>query len=140
MMEWLTKFQNTILIALTWMMALVVLLATFELVYIIVVDIVTHSPPLLGIGQLLEIFGYFLLVLIGIELLETFKIYVEENVINVQVVLLVAMIAISRKVIILDVKTLPSLTLIGIGSIIVGLSVGYYLVKKSQLDEKSCRL
>ena len=122
------------------MMALVVLLATFELVYIIVMDILAHPPLLLGIDQLLEIFGYFLLVLIGIELLETFKIYVEENVINVQVVLLVAMIAISRKVIILDVKALPSLTLIGISAIIVALSVGYYLVKKSQLDEKSCRL
>lgn len=140
MMERLTKFQNVILMVLTWMMALVVLLATAELFYIIVADIVT--PPLIlpDIDHLLEIFGYFLLVLIGIELLETFKIYLEENVINVQVVLLVAIIAIARKVIILDVKTLPSITLIGIGVIIVSLSAGYYLVKKSQQDEKACKL
>ena len=69
-----------------------------------------------------------------------FKIYLEENVINVQVVLLVAIIAISRKVIILDVKSLPSMTLIGIGVIVVSLSAGYYLVKKSQQDEKACKL
>ena len=140
MMKWLTKFQNAILVALTWMMGLVVLLATAELFYIIVADIVTPPLVLLEIDQLLEIFGYFLLVLIGIELLETFKIYLEENVINVQVVLLVAIIAIARKVIILDVKSLPSMTLIGIGVIVVSLSAGYYLVKKSQLDEKACKL
>ena len=140
MMERLTQFQNAILIVLTWMMALVVLLATLELFYIIVSEIVTPPLVLLEIDQLLEIFGYFLLVLIGIELLETFKIYLEENVINVQVVLLVAIIAIARKVIILDVKILPSMTLIGIGVIIVSLSAGYYLVKKSQQDEKACKL
>jgi uncharacterized membrane protein (DUF373 family) len=140
MMERLTKFQNAILMVLTWMMALVVLLATAELFYIIVADVVTPPLVLLDIDQLLEIFGYFLLVLIGIELLETFKIYLEENVINVQVVLLVAIIAIARKVIILDVKSLPSMTLIGIGVIVVSLSTGYYLVKKSQQDEKACKL
>jgi len=139
-MERLTKFQNAILMVLTWMMALVVLLATAELFYIIVAEIVAPPLVLLDIDQLLEIFGYFLLVLIGIELLETFKIYLEENVINVQVVLLVAIIAISRKVIILDVKSLPSMTLIGIGVIVVSLSAGYYLVKKSQQDEKACKL
>jgi uncharacterized membrane protein (DUF373 family) len=139
-LDYLEKFQKAILIALIWMMGLVVLLATFELLYIIFMDLVAPPIVLLGIDGLLEIFGYFLLVLIGIELLETFKIYLEENVINVQVVLLVAIIAIARKVIVLDVKALPSITLIGIGFILIALSVGYYLVKKSQLDERSCRL
>jgi hypothetical protein len=60
MMKWLTKFQNAILVALTWMMGLVVLLATAELFYIIVADIVTPPLVLLEIDQLLEIFGYFL--------------------------------------------------------------------------------
>jgi uncharacterized membrane protein (DUF373 family) len=139
-LDYLEKFQKAILIALIWMMGLVVLLATFELLYIIFMDLVAPPIVLLGIDGLLEIFGYFLLVLIGIELLETFKIYLEENVINVQVVLMVAIIAIARKVIVLDVKALPSITLIGIGFILIALTVGYYLVKKSQLDERSCRL
>lgn len=139
-MEMLTKFQNAVLILLTWMMALVVFLATAELFYIVAKEIVSPPLILLGIDQLLEIFGYFLLVLIGIELLETFRIYLAEKVINVQVVLLVAIIAIARKVIILDVTKLPSMTLIGIAAIVVSLSAGYYLVKKSQQDEKACRL
>jgi len=140
MMGWLAKFQKVVLTALAWLMAIVVLLATAELFYIIAKEIATPPLAFLEIDQLLNIFGHFLLVLIGIELLETFKIYIEENVINVQVVLLVAIIAVARKVIILDVKALPSMTLLGIGVIVISLSIGYYLVKKSQQDEKACKL
>ncbi|MCR3883295.1 phosphate-starvation-inducible PsiE family protein [Methanotrichaceae archaeon M04Ac] len=140
MMERLAKFQKAVLTVLAWLMAIVVLLATAELFYIIAKEIATPPLALLEIDELLNIFGHFLLVLIGIELLETFKIYIEENVINVQVVLLVAIIAVARKVIILDVKALPSMTLIGISMIVISLSIGYYLVKKSQQDEKACKL
>jgi uncharacterized membrane protein (DUF373 family) len=42
------------------------------------------------------------------------------------------MIAIARKVIILDVKELSSLTLIGIGAIVLALSTGYYLLKRGR--------
>ncbi|HSN22767.1 MAG TPA: phosphate-starvation-inducible PsiE family protein, partial [Methylomicrobium sp.] len=124
--------------ALTGLMGLVVILAALELIYLIAVDI--SSPPLmlLEIDELLEIFGYFLLILIGIELLETLRIYLKEHALNVQVVLLVAMIAIARKVIILDSSKIEGLTLIGIGFIILSLAAGYYLVKKSQ-DEPTCK-
>ncbi len=83
---------------------------------------------LLEIGELLEIFGMFLLVLIGVELLETVKMYFTQKTVHVEVVLTVALIAIARKVIILDIKKVPSLTLIGIAAIIVALSAGYYLL------------
>jgi LPXTG-motif cell wall-anchored protein len=48
------------------------------------------------------------------------------------------MIAIARKVIILDSSKIDSLTLIGIGFIVLSLSAGYYLVKRSQ-DEPVCK-
>lgn len=115
------------------MMALVLLLATIELGWVIYKDIV--SPPifLLDINELLEIFGLFMLVIIGIELFETImKTYLTEGYDHAQVVLSVAIIAIARKVIILDVKEVDSLTLFGIGIIILALSIGYYLIKKSQ--------
>ncbi len=137
--ECLSVFQRLILVILTWTMGLVIMLATIDLVYIILTNMISPPTILLDINELLDIFGHFLLIMIGIELLETLKIYLEEHVINVQVVLLVAIIAIARKVIILDVKTLPSLTLIGIGVVIIALSVGYYLVKKSQTYEK-CKI
>jgi len=52
--------------------------------------------------------------------------------VHVEVVFTVAMIAIARKVIILDIKEVSSLTLIGIGVIIVALSAGYYILTRKR--------
>ncbi len=132
MLEYLKKFERIIITALIVMMTIVVFLSTVELGWIIIKDIMTPPVVLLKIAELLEIFGLFLLVLIGIELLEMIKIYLEKNVIHVEVVFMVAMIAVGRKVVILDVKELPSLTLTGIAAIILALSLGYYLIKTNR--------
>ena len=130
MLDVLRKFEQVILVALVLMMSVVVFLSTVELGWIILRDIVTPPVVLLDIDELLDVFGFFLLVLIGIELLETIKTYFVEHVIHAEVVIEVAMIAIARKVIILDVKELPSSTLLGIAAIIITLAVAYYLVKR----------
>lgn len=91
------------------------------------------SPPpffLLEFEELLDLFGIFLLVLIGIELLDTIKVYFKRNVVHVEVVVLVAIIAISRKVIVLEPGDYEPGTLIGIGIIILALAISYFLIKK----------
>lgn len=130
MVGYIRKFEKMITVSLVVMMAVVVLLATIELGWLIVVDIISPPILLLEVNELLEIFGLFLLVLIGVELLETIKAYLKENVVHVEVVFTVALIAVARKVIIIDVKDLTGLTLLGIAAIIICLSAGYYLVKK----------
>ena len=130
MSDYLRKFKKALISVLSIMMAFVLLLATIELGWVIGRDVVTPPVFLLDIEELLEIFGLFMLVIIGIELLETvMKTYLAEGVDHVRVVMAVAMIAIARKVIILDVKEESSLTLLGLGAIILALSVGYYLIK-----------
>lgn len=131
-MIYLEKIERVIVLSLLVMMVSVVLLATVELGWIITKDIITPPVFLLDIDELLEIFGMFLLVLIGVELLETVKMYLTQKTVHVEVVFTVAMIAIARKVIILDIKEVPSLTLIGIGTIIVALSAGYYLLTRKR--------
>ena len=131
MLTFLKKFEWMIVTALIVMMGLTVLLATIELAWLIIKDIITPPVILLEIHELLDIFGLFLLVLLGIELVSTLKTYLAENEIHVEVVFAVALIAIGRKVIILDVKELSSLSLIGIAAIIISLSVGYFLVKRT---------
>lgn len=123
------------IVALILMMTTVLLLSIIELGYIIGKDIITEPVLLLEIDELLEIFGLFLLVLIGIELLDSIKTYVTDNVIHVEVVLIVAIIAIARKVIILDINKYSPLTFVGIASIILALSIAYYLIKKVHRDK-----
>jgi uncharacterized membrane protein (DUF373 family) len=135
MLDVLKKFEKVVLVALVFMMGVVVFLSTLELGWILIRDIVTPPVVLLDIDELLDVFGFFLLVLIGIELLETIKTYFVEHVIHAEVVIEVAMIAIARKVIILDVKELPSLTLLGIAAIIITLAVAYWLVKRGVKEQ-----
>lgn len=62
-----------------------------------------------------------------------------EHVIHAEIVLKVAMIAIARQVIILDVKELPSSTLLGIAAIIITPAVAYYLVNRGIQGQKAAR-
>jgi len=124
------KFERIIIFSLVIMMCLVLLLATIELGWIIIKDILTPPVFLLEIDELFEIFGLFMLVLIGIELLETIiKTYTHQNVNHAKIVMAVALIAIARKVIILDVEKYSGLSLTGIAAIILALSLGYYMIQ-----------
>jgi uncharacterized membrane protein (DUF373 family) len=130
MIEAIRKFERVIFISLLVMMSLVVMLATIELGWIIIKDIITPPIFLLEIHELFEIFGLFMLVLIGLELLETIaKTYSSENVNHAKIVMAVAIIAIARKVIILDVEKYSGQALMGIAAIVLALSLGYYLVQ-----------
>ena len=130
MTRWLRTFEHTIIRALILMMAVIILISTIELGYLLIKDIV--SPPVffLEIDELLELFGFFLLILIGIELLETIKAYLQDQVVHSEVVLEVALIAIARKVIILDLKEYDTTILIGIAALILAISGAYYIVRR----------
>lgn len=131
MLEFLKKFERAVVVSLISMMILVVFLATIELGWIIIKDIVTPPLFLLEINELLEIFGFFLLVLIGVELLETIRAYLIESVVHVEIVLEVALIAIARKVIILDLEKYDSLTVLGIAGLILAVAAAFYAVKRN---------
>ena len=85
---------------------------------------------------LMPLFSMILVVLIGIELLETIKAYLIKNEIHVEIIILVAIIAVSRKIILLDpfvegAEALNSEGMIALGVVIIALAASYFLVKKS---------
>jgi uncharacterized membrane protein (DUF373 family) len=133
----LKKFERYIVIGLLAMMALVVLLSTVELAVIIVERMLTGVPKLflLNIPDMLEIFGFFMMILIGLELIETIKIYLVDESVHVEIICLVAIVAVVRKVIVLDVYKLPPVTLLGIAAIILALSIGYFFIKKAMIEK-----
>ena len=137
-MKYLQKLELIVVRALIVMMALVVLFASLDLAWIIIRDLSTPPYLLFDVNRLLEIFGMFLLVLIGIELLESIRMYLDHKLVHVEVVMTVAIIAIARKVIILDVKELDGLKLIGIGVIIIALAGGYIFIKRCYRDGTIC--
>lgn len=130
--------QRYIIYALIIMMFGLLVLTTIELGYYLVKSIFGPDHFLVNLDQLMDLFGIFMLVLIGIELLDTIKVYLKENVVHVEVVVLVAIIAIARKVVVLKIEDIDGLTIIGIALIIVALAVAYYFIRKAGLME--CRL
>jgi len=136
MLKLTEKLERVINVALLVMLAIVVVLATIDLGWIILRDALTPPVFLLDVDELLELFGVFLLVMIGIELLDTIKIYITQKTIHVEVVLLIGIIAIARKVVILEPNGMDALTLIGIAAIILALTLGYYFVKRAGREER----
>ena len=131
----LKRFEQVVVVSLIAMMAIVILVATAELALIIYKDL--SAPPyfIIEIDGLLQIFGFFLLILIGVELLETIKAYLEEHVIHVEIVLEVALIAIARKVIVLELKDYSGITLMAVAALVTSLAIAFYLVKRGRQEK-----
>jgi uncharacterized membrane protein (DUF373 family) len=132
-----TKVQKLVVVALAVLLLVVVVLSTAHLGVLVAEEI--WKPPrfLVPVQGLLDIFGFFLLVLIGVELLDTVKTYFKKDVIHVRVVLEVALIAMARKVIIEEPNNAPALTLFGIAALILALGVAFYFERQAQREQPS---
>ena len=115
------------------LMTLIVTISIVELGIILYLDLFdpTDDVLFLEIDELFKIFGFFFIILIGFELIETVEMYFKVNVIHAEVVLLVAVIAVSRKVILLDLEKYDPLAIIGLGIIIIALGGCYWFIKLS---------
>ncbi len=133
----LTRIQKLIAVALAVLLVIVVALSTVHLGFLIAEEIWTPPRFLIPVQGLLEIFSFFLLILIGVELLETLKAYLRRDVIHVRLVLEVALIAMARKVIILEPNTIPAATLFGVAALILALAVAFYFERQAHREQSS---
>ena len=130
----LTKVQKFTVLILAGMLVVVMVLSTIHLGVLIFDEVMRPPRFLIRVEGLLEIFGYFLLVLIGVELIETLKAYVKKDAIHVRVVLEVALIAMARKVIIEEPNNVAGVTLLGIAALILALAIAFYFERKTKRD------
>ena len=77
---------------------------------------------------MLATFGAFMAVLIAIEIFINITVYLRDDVIHVKIVMATALMAIARKVIILDLEKVEPEYLWGIASVVIAISIGYWLV------------
>ena len=78
-----------------------------------------------------RVFGGVLIVVLGLELIETLKVYFKEHKVRVEVILIVSLIAVARHVIQVDYTHLTGMQLAGIGALILSLAGGYFLVARA---------
>ncbi len=125
------KFEHYIVLALLLMMMIALLASTIELAVILVQQLLEPPRFLLDVKEMLTVFAFFLMVLVGLELVETIKMYLEEDVFHVEVVILVAIIAVARKIIVIDYYSISYEILLGIAALMIALSAGYFLLKRA---------
>jgi len=132
-------FEKFVIIILVSLMGLLVLFTTIELTVFVIKELfLTLKEPqfLLDKQELIKIFALFFNVLIGLELFETVKLYLKENMFHAEFVLLVTLIAILRKIIIIEYESINDSTIYAIAALVFVLTLGYYLLKQGQLKDK----
>lgn len=89
-------------------------------------------------GGLIKLLDRLLLIFIALEVLQNVTAYLRDQVVQIELVLLTALTAVARKVIVLPPGTenKPAL-MAGFGVIVVGLAAAYWLVRRARRDEQA---
>ena len=109
-------------------MILVIIVSVCDLLIYLTKELLNDHENLLK-DTLFVIFGLFLNVLIALEILENITAYLKKHVIQVELVIVTSLIAVSRKIIILDLEKKTAADLIGLSAAILALSISYLIVR-----------
>ncbi|GAB4174642.1 MAG: phosphate-starvation-inducible PsiE family protein [Geothermobacteraceae bacterium] len=127
-------FERLVVAILTLMVAVSVILTLvhsgFELYHV-----ATTGPTLFDHNQFIKVFAAFMTVLIALEFNHTVLPDISEKkpVVKVRAVLLVAMLALARKVVLVDFKKVSYTSMIGLAVLIVCVSVAYWVIRQEEM-------
>lgn len=113
------------------LMVAVILWGVGDVVYIIYERLITPPILLLDINDIFYTFGGFMAVLIAVEIFINIRLYLGTNIFPVQLVVATALMAIARKVIVLDFEEITPMYLLGIAATTLALGITYWLLRKS---------
>lgn len=128
----LIKFAVKVLAIL---MVLVIFLGVADVVYVMYQQMMKPPFLLLEISSIFKTFAAFLAVLIAIEIYQNIVLYLRTDVIPIKLVIATALMAIARKVIILDFKVLTPMYIFATASVVIALGITYYLIGKQHKDK-----
>ena len=129
------KFEAVIIALLQLLLVVVVTLATAQLFMLLFKRLPTSWAEVTTTDDLHEVmqraFGGVLIVVLGLELIETLKVYFKEHKVRVEVIMIVSLIAVGRHIIQVDYTNVEGMQLVGMGVLIMSLAGGYFLIAKA---------
>lgn len=132
---WILKLTiHYCLKALGLLMIIVIISGVVDVAWTLYQRLVAKPSFILTIGDILATFGAFMVVLIAIEIFQNIILYLRDDVIHVRIVLATALMAIARKVIILDYDELEPMYIFATGVVLVATGITYYFVHKLPED------
>lgn len=130
----ISKLENFVSKILAIALVLVIFVALFDLLKLLTVDLFYTEPKGEFTAPLLKIFGMFLNVLIALELMENVTAYLRQHVIQLELVIITALTAVARKIVIFDSKSEGDLS--GLAIAVLSLSISYWIVRSQNLKRK----
>jgi len=126
LIHWIENFVSKVL---SLALIAVILVSLIDLVRVLSVDLF-HSEPIGFFNTtLIDLFGLFLNILIALELLENVTAYLKKHIVQVELVVVTALIAVSRKIIIFDPNKYSKIDLIALAGGSLALAISYWLIK-----------
>ncbi len=125
--------KRVIILILLLLIYLVVAISIIELGWTFIRDLLNPAQFLQQSDQLFDLLGMFLVVLVAVELMDTISAYLDENVIHAEVVLEAALIAVARKVIVLNIKQVDAIMVLALAALLAALSVSNILIRKGHI-------
>ncbi|ABA24143.1 conserved hypothetical protein [Trichormus variabilis ATCC 29413] len=117
-------------------MVLVILVAIGDLGIFIVKEVFTVPYGKIN-TTLFKVFGLFLNILIALEILENITAYLKRHVFQVELVIVTSLIAVARKIIILDLEKVNGIDIIGLGVAVLALSISYLIIRSSNYGNRN---
>ena len=123
------QFESLVSKLLSIAMLVVIVVIMVDLILFLATALFNPSPGGFFIDILRDIFGLFLSALIALEILENITAYLRKHVVQVELVIVTSLIAVARKIIILDLDKVSGTSLIGLAIAIFALSISYWIVR-----------
>ena len=116
------------------LMVLVIYWSVADVVYVLYTRLSVPPYFLLSVEDILHTFGAFMVVLIAVEIFINIRLYLGSHVIPVELVVATALMAVARKIIVLDLKIVSAEHIIGLALVTISLGVTYFLLKGKALS------
>jgi len=135
----ITRFERGLAKVLSVALTGVLVVATLQLLLFLGSDLLDLQVNWTGEG-LIGLLDQVLVILIALEVLQNLTAYMREHVVQIELVLVTALTAVARKVIVMPpgVQKNP-LDLIGISVAVLALAVAYWLVRQSHMKRMPTR-
>jgi uncharacterized membrane protein (DUF373 family) len=129
------KFEHVSVLILTGMIAIIVVFAMWNLALKIAVSILTSSFDPTNYEVFQAIFGMIFTVIIGLEFKRSLLVLAErqKSIIQVRTVILIGLLAVVRKLIILDPTSDDSAHLFGLAAATLALGATYWFVSRGDV-------
>jgi uncharacterized membrane protein (DUF373 family) len=126
------RFEGLVATVLAVVIALIILVALYRLTFSVIAGLLLGVLDPLDPSIFQTVFGEILTLLIALEFNHTLQYVVkrDQSIIQTKVVVLIALLAVARKFIILDLKDVSAGQLLGLAAITVALGLAYWLIRQ----------